>query len=191
MEKFFAFIYRTKYINRWGLMRNTESENLMEHSFLTAVVAHALAEISNVFFGNGLDSERIATKALFHDVSEIFTGDMPTPVKYLNPELKKNYKAVEKLAAEKLIAQLPSQLQPVYTRLLDDDVEEEHVFVKYADKLCAYIKCVKEVQYGNTEFVKAKETILRELKSYASKEVDYFLDNCIDAFTLTLDELRL
>lgn len=190
MDKFFAFLYRTKYINRWGLMRNTEKENLMEHSFLTAVVAHALAEISNAFFGNHLDAERIAAKALFHDVSEIFTGDMPTPVKYLNPGLKQNYKAVEKLAADKLVEQLPEKLQPVYADLLDEG-GEEHVFVKYADKLCAYIKCVKEVQFGNTEFVSAKASIFKELKGYDSREVDYFLDNCIEAFTLTLDELRL
>lgn len=190
MDKFFAFLYRTKYINRWGLMRNTEGENLMEHSFLTATIAHALAEISNNYFGNTLDSDKIATKALFHDVSEIFTGDMPTPVKYLNRQLTDDYKQVERLATQKLVSQLPQKLRPTYTEIFDETTPE-HVFVKYADKISAYLKCIKEIAYGNNEFKNAKESILSQLKEYNSNEVNFFLDNFVDAFLLTLDELPL
>lgn len=190
MDKFFAFLYRTKYINRWGLMRNTEGENLMEHSFMTAAIAHALAEISNNYFGNSLDSDKIAIKALFHDVSEIFTGDMPTPVKYLNPQLADDYKMVERLAAQKLVSQLPEKLRPTYAEIFDETTPE-HVFVKYADKISAYLKCIKEISYGNNEFKNAKESILTQLVEYNSKEVNFFLDNFVDSFLLTLDELQL
>lgn len=190
MNKFFAFLYRTKYINRWGLMRNTESENLMEHSYFTAVIAHCLAEISNQRFGNDLNADRIATMALFHDASEIFTGDMPTPVKYLNDQLRNDYKQVERLAEQKLLAQLPHELTESYSQLFGEE-QKGYEFVKYADKLSAYIKCVMEISYGNNEFKSARESIHQQLKALDSREVDYFMQNFIDAFLLTLDELQL
>ena len=190
MNKFFAFLYRTKYVNRGGLMRNTENENLMEHSYFTAVIAHCLAEISNEYFGNNLNSDRIATMALFHDASEIFTGEMPTPVKYLNDRLRDDYKKVEQLAEQKLLDQLPTQLRDGYAPLFEEDGENRK-FVKYADKLSAYIKCVKEISYGNNEFKSARETILAQIKAVDSKEVNFFLENFMDAFLLTLDELQL
>ena len=171
-------------------MRNTEGENLMEHSFMTAVIAHALAEISNQYFGNNLDSNKIATMALFHDVGEIFTGDMPTPVKYIDSQLTDNYKRVERLAIQKLTEQLPDKLKLTYKDVLEEK-GTEGVFVKYADKLSAYLKCVKEISFGNTEFKNAKESILAQLEGYESKEVDFFLQNFTDAFLLTLDELQL
>ncbi|MBR5250966.1 MAG: 5'-deoxynucleotidase [Clostridia bacterium] len=193
MNNFFAFLYRTKYINRWGLMRNTESENLMEHSYFTALIAHSLATISNTYFGNDLNADQIATMALFHDTSEIFTGDMPTPVKYLNSQIRDDYKKVEKIAEQKLLDTLPDQLKPKYDKLLTQSQQDstEHQFVKYADKLSAYIKCVKEISYGNNEFKKAKESIQQQLTDLNSKEVDFFVQNFIPAFLLTLDELQL
>lgn len=189
-NNFFAFLYRTKYINRWGLMRNTENENLMEHSYFTAVIAHCLAEISNKYFDNNLNSDRIATMALFHDASEIFTGDMPTPVKYLNVQLHNDYKKVEQLAEQKLLSQLPDHLRDSYAPLFEEDTENRK-FVKYADKISAYIKCIKEISYGNNEFKSARETILTQIKALNSREVDFFMANFMDAFLLTLDELQL
>ena len=189
MYKFFFFLDRMKYIKRWSLMHSTTNENIMEHSQQVAVIAHALATISNVYFGGNLDANSIAVKALFHETSEVMTGDLPTPIKYFNPEIRDAYKSLEKLANERLLSLLPSQLSAEYAKIVMDDVSEEHKFVKYADKICAYIKCVDEVKRGNAEFAKAKETIFKEINAFRSKEVDYFMGNFLPAFSLTLDEL--
>ena len=189
MYKFFAYLDRMKYIKRWSLMHSTTNENIMEHSQQVAVIAHALATISNVYFGGNLDANSIAVKALFHETSEVMTGDLPTPIKYFNPEIRDAYKSLEKLANERLLSLLPSQLSAEYAKIVMDDVSEEHKFVKYADKICAYIKCVDEVKRGNAEFAKAKETIFKEINAFRSKEVDYFMGNFLPVFSLTLDEL--
>lgn len=189
MYKFFAYLNRMKYIKRWSLMHSTTNENIMEHSQQVAVVAHALASISNIYFGGNLDANAIAVKALFHETSEVMTGDLPTPIKYFNPEIRDSYKNLEKLSNQRLLKQLPSQLSVEYSKIILDEEGIEHKFVKYADKICAYIKCVDEVKMGNSEFFKAKETILAEIKAFHSTEVDYFMENFLPAFFLTLDEL--
>lgn len=190
MDKFFAFLNRMKYINRWSLMRSTVNENIMEHSQQVAVVAHSLAVIGNTYFGQNLDANSIAVKALFHECSEVITGDLPTPIKYINHELNSAYKQIEKAANEKLITYLPSQMQSIYANILDNSVDIEKKYVKYADKLCAYIKCLEELKAGNKEFSLASVTIKKELIDYNSKEVDYFMKNFIPAYELTLDELN-
>ncbi len=189
MESFFAFINRMKYINRWGLMRNTERENLTEHSYMVAVVAHALTLISNNYFGNNLNADKIAVKALFHDAGEIMTGDLPTPIKYLNNEITTDYKKIEELAKLRLIGLLPKKMQADYTDVFDET--NCHNFVKYADKLCAYLKCTEELKFGNSEFKNAKESIFNQLTAYKSPEVNFFLEHFAAAFDLTLDELKL
>ncbi len=168
-------------------MRNTERENLTEHSYMVAVVAHALALISNTYFGNNLDADKIAVKALFHDASEIMTGDLPTPVKYLNNEITTDYKKIEELAKLRLIGLLPQKMQGAYNEVFD----ERDKFVKYADKLCAYLKCTEELKFGNSEFKNAKESIFNQLTAYNSPEVNFFLEHFAGAFDLTLDELKL
>lgn len=189
MYKFFAFLNRMKYIKRWSLMHSTIGENIMEHSQQVAVVAHALATISNTYFGGKLDANSIAVKALFHETSEVMTGDLPTPIKYFNPEIRNSYKNLENIANRRMLDQLPSELSATYDKIINDNDSVEHKFVKYADKICAYIKCVDEVKMGNAEFVKAKETILNDITSFNSREVDYFMENFLPAFFLTLDEL--
>lgn len=191
MYKFFAFLDRMKYIKRWSLMHSTMGENIMEHSQQAAVIAHALATISNVYFNGSLNADSIAVKALFHETSEVVTGDLPTPIKYFNPEIRDSYKNLEKLANKRLLAQLPDELSAEYAKIIEDTDSVEHKFVKYADKICAYIKCVDEVKMGNAEFVKAKETIYKDITGFKSKEVDYFMENFLPAFLLTLDELDL
>lgn len=191
MYKFFAFLNRMKYIKRWSLMHSTMGENIMEHSQQVAVIAHALATISNVYFNGNLNADSIAVKALFHETSEVVTGDLPTPIKYFNPEIRDSYKNLEKLANKRLLAQLPSELSVEYAKIVEDNDSVEHAFVKYADKICAYIKCVDELKMGNAEFVKAKETIYKDITDFHSKEVDYFMENFLPAFSLTLDELDL
>ena len=189
MYKFFAYLDRMKYIKRWSLMHSTTNENIMEHSQQVAVIAHALATISNVYFGGNLDANSIAVKALFHETSEVMTGDLPTPIKYFNPEIRDAYKSLERLANERLLSLLPSQLSAEYAKIVMDDQSEEHRFVRYADKICAYIKCVDEVKRGNAEFAKAKETIFKEINAFKRAELDYFMGNFLPAFSLTLDEL--
>lgn len=191
MYKFFAYLNRMKYIKRWSLMHCTTNENIMEHSQQVAVIAHALATISNVYFGGHLNADSIAVKALFHETSEVMTGDLPTPIKYFNPEIRDAYKSLERLSNERLLGLLPSQLSAEYEKIVLDEQSEEHKFVKYADKICAYIKCVDEVKQGNAEFIKAKETIFKDINGYKSKEVDYFMANFLPAFSLTLDELEI
>lgn len=190
MYKFFAYLNRMKYINRWGLMHSNVTENIMEHSQQVAVVAHALATISNVYFGGNLDANSIAVKALFHETSEVLTGDLPTPIKYFNPEIRDAYKQLEHYSNERLLTYLPSELSTEYAKIINDNDSVEHKFVKYADKICAYIKCLDEVKMGNKEFFNAEKTLMDEIRAYASAEVDYFVEHFIEAYKLTLDELE-
>lgn len=189
MYKFFAFLDRMKYIKRWSLMHSLTGENIMEHSQQVAVIAHALAVISNTYFGGNLDANSIAVKALFHETSEVLTGDLPTPIKYFNPEIRDAYKGLEKISNERLLEYLPSQLSAEYAKIILDDSSVEHKFVKYADKIAAYIKCVDEVKMGNREFAKAHDTIRKDIEAFQSPEVNYFMENFLPAFSLTLDEL--
>jgi len=189
MYKFFAYLNRMKYINRWGLMHSTVNENIMEHSQQVAVIAHALATISNVYFGGKLDPNSIAVKALFHETSEVLTGDLPTPIKYFNPEIRDAYKKLESYSNKRLLEHLPSELSAEYARIINENNDEEYKFVKYADKICAYIKCVDEVKMSNSEFYKAEKTIYQDIRNYHRPEVDYFMDNFVEAYKLSLDEL--
>lgn len=187
---FFPMITRMRYINRWGLMRNTDPENIQEHSHMVAVLAHALAVIHNEKFGGQVDPGTVAVAALYHDASEILTGDMPTPIKYDNPAIRSAYQDVEAVAERKLLQMLPPELQGVYEPILTEADPEIRQVVKAADKLSAYIKCVEELKAGNNEFREAAGQTLRALESYGLPEVAYFLETFMDSFSLTLDELK-
>ena len=187
---FFAYISRMRFIQRWALMRNTAPENVQEHSHQAAVLAHALAVIRNEKFGGQIDPGRAAVAALYHDASEILTGDMPTPVKYDNPAIQEAYRQVEAVANGKLVSMLPEELRDVYGEILDEYDPETRRLVKAADKLSAYIKCVEELKAGNAEFREAAAQTRRALEEYGLPEVDYFLDTFMDSFALTLDELK-
>ena len=189
-NEFFALLGRMRYITRWGLMRNTFSENIQEHSHQVAVLAHALALIRrDILKLEGPDPDRCAVAALYHDASEILTGDLPTPIKYYNPTIRSAYKQVERVAGEHLLEMLPPELRPSYRHLVLEDDEEVNPIVKAADKLSAYIKCIEEKKAGNTEFDSAAETVLGVMKAMALPELDWFLDNCLEAFSLNLDQL--
>ena len=192
MNGFFAMIHRAKHIKRWGLMRNSESENLSEHSFDTAVIAHALAEIGNKYMGKDLPSDRIAAAALFHDAHEIMTGDLPTPVKYKDAEIKKAYKKIEEAASESLLLSLPEELRGGYSDLMSfcDREPELYRYVKAADKISAYIKCVEECKTGNSEFAVAKELLKKQIAELELPEADYFIARFTEAYGLSLDELQ-
>ena len=187
---FFAYISRMRYIPRWALMRNSFSENVQEHSHMVAVLAHALAVIRNERFGGSIDAGEVAVYALYHDATEIITGDMPTPIKYYNPEIKNSYRKVERVAADKLLSLLPEELRATYRPVLYGEDPEIHRLVKAADKLSAYIKCVEELKAGNNEFRLAAEQTYRALADMRLPELDYFLAHCLDSFSMTLDELE-
>ena len=188
---FFAYISRMRFISRWALMRNTAPENVQEHSHQTAVLAHALAIIRNRRFGGNVDAGAVAAAALYHDASEILTGDLPTPIKYYNPAIRGAYKDVEEVANRKLLDMLPEELRADYEPLLREGATEEiRSLVKAADKLSAYIKCVEEVKAGNGEFREAAAQTLAALEGYGLPEVDYFLETFMPSFALTLDELK-
>ena len=187
---FFAYLSRMRFIQRWALMRNTAPENVQEHSHQVAVLAHALAVIRNEKFGGTVDPGAVAVAALYHDASEILTGDMPTPIKYDNPAIRKAYKDVEAVAEGKLLAMLPEELQAVYAPILTPTDPEVIRLVKAADKLSAYIKCVEELKAGNNEFREAAAQTRRALEGCGVPEVGYFLDTFMDSFSLTLDELK-
>ena len=187
---FFAYISRMRFIQRWALMRNTAPENVQEHSHQVAVLAHALAVIRNEQFGGRLDPGAVAVAALYHDASEILTGDMPTPIKYDNPAIRSAYKNVEAVAEGRLLRMLPPELQGVYEPILTEADPEIRQVVKAADKLSAYIKCVEELKGGNNEFRKAKESIEADLKGRELPCLDYFMEHFVPAFSLTLDEME-
>ncbi len=189
-HSFFAYIFRMRYIARWALMRNTRTENVEEHSYEVAVLAHALAVIGRDVFGKELDPDRTAVAALFHDAPEIITGDMPTPIKYYNPDIKAAYRQVEAVAQDKLLSMLPPELAPAYEPLVRESDKTVSHYVKAADKLSAYIKCVEEGKAGNSEFKKAAEQTMAALKDMEMEELDYFMERFLPAFALTLDELQ-
>ncbi len=190
MFKFFAFINRMKFIKRWSLMHSMQEENIMEHSHQVAVIAHALALINKKIFGGDINVEKVVLIAQYHEVSEVITGDLPTPIKYFNPEIRTAYKDLEKKAEEKLLNMLPIELKEDYSEYVCPDVEtKEYKLVKCADRLSAYLKCVEELRLGNTEFKKAKKSIEKDLKAIKSPEVEYYLKNFAPAYELTLDEL--
>lgn len=187
---FFAYLSRMRYINRWGLMRNTFQENVQEHSHMVAVLAHTLAVIRRDVLGKPADPGLAAAAALYHDAPEILTGDLPTPIKYYSPDIRDSYKQVEQVSAGKLLDMLPAELRPAYEPLVREDYDPDtRALVKAADKLSAYIKCVEELKAGNSEFRQAAEQTLEALKGYGLPEVDYFMDQFLPAFGLTLDEL--
>jgi 5'-deoxynucleotidase len=189
LYSFFALISRMKNIGRWSLMRNSSQENVQEHSHMVAVVAHALAVIRRDVFLQVAHPGKAAAAALYHDASEIFTGDMPTPVKYHNPDIIAAYKRVELLASKKLLTTLPEAMRPSFEALFELDGETA-ALIKAADKLCAYIKCLEELKTGNNEFMSAAAQTLKKLKALRMPEVDYFMEHFIGAFELTLDELN-
>ena len=189
-SSFFAYIGRMRYITRWALMRNTDSENVQEHSHMVAVLAHALAVIGQRLYGREIDAGQVAEAALYHDASEILTGDMPTPIKYYNPEIKNSYRKVEAVANDKLLSLLPEELRADYEPVLKIADPEIHRLVKAADKLSAYIKCVEELKAGNAEFRRAAEQTRAALEEMHLPELDYFMEHCLDSFSRTLDELE-
>ena len=190
-HNFFALISRMRYIGRWGLMRNTFQENIQEHSHMVAVLAHALAVIRRDIFGREIDPGQAAVLALYHDAPEILTGDLPTPVKYYNPEIREAYREVEEVSAQRLLSMLPDDLRPAYVPLLaQEEGDGYHELVKAADKLSAYIKCVEELKAGNLEFRQAAEQTRQVLEESPLPEVAYFLEHFLPGFSLTLDELQ-
>ena len=190
MYSFFAYLDRMKYINRWSLMRSNDRENIMEHSAQVSMIAHALAVIGNVYFGKNYNADKVTTLALFHETSEVITGDLPTPIKYYNPQIRDAYKAIEEVANDKLLGMLPDEMTNIYSQIIKADKDcDEMKLVKYADKLSAYIKCISELKASNNEFKKAKNSIEKEIAEIKSDEVKFFVDNFIHPYTLTLDEL--
>lgn len=188
---FFAHLSRLKLINRWPLMRNVRTENVSEHSLQVAMVAHALAVIKNLKFNGSLNADHIAMLALYHDASEVLTGDLPTPVKYYKAQIAHEYKKIEKIAQQKLIEMLPEEFQAIYRPLIDEHLhsEEEQAVVKQADALCAYVKCLEELSAGNNEFLLAKARLEKTLALRRSPEMDYFVEVFIPSFSLSLDEI--
>ena len=186
---FFAYLFRMRYIARWSLMRNTRTENVEEHSYEVAVLAHALAVIGRDVFHKDINPDKVAVAALFHDAPEIITGDMPTPVKYFNPEIKSAYKAVERVAQDKLVSMLPEELVPAYEPMLRESDPMVKPYVKAADRLAAWHKCQEELKVGNVEFRRAADEVMIGLKNLGMEEVDYFLEKLGGAFQLTLDDL--
>ena len=189
-NEFYALLGRMRYITRWGLMRNTFSENIQEHSHQVAVLAHALALIRrDILKLDGPDPDKCAVAALYHDASEILTGDMPTPIKYQNPEIKDAYKEVEHIAGQQLLSKLPQALRQSYEHLILEDDQSVLPIVKAADKLSAHIKCVEELKAGNREFDSAEKQTMEALKALKLPELDWFIAECLPAFSKDLDQL--
>ena len=191
-NEFYALLGRMRYIARWGLMRNSFSENVQEHSHQVAVLAHALALIRREILAlEGPDPDKCAVAALYHDASEILTGDMPTPIKYYNSTMKNAYKHVEQIAANRLLDMLPPQLRGHYAPLVLEEDPGIKVIVKAADKLSAYIKCVEEQKAGNSEFESAATQTLQSIQQMALPELDWFIQHCLPAFAQNLDQLGM
>ena len=188
-SSFFAYIFRMRYIARWALMRNTRTENVEEHSYEVSVLAHALAVVGQEIFHKDVNPDRVATAALFHDAPEIITGDLPTPIKYFNPAIKSAYDQVEAVAQDKLLGMLPPELTEAYAPLLRVEDPQVRRYIKAADKLAAWLKCLEERKAGNRECVQAEEETLHALKDMNMDEVTWFLEHMGEAFGLTLDEL--
>ena len=189
-ENFFAYISRMRYIGRWSLMRNSLPENIQEHSHMVAVLAHALGVIRRDVYGVACDPNAAAAVALYHDASEILTGDLPTPIKYHSRRIRDAYQRVENLACSKLLATLPGRLRPAYEDLLlGESAKELHDLVKAADKLSAYLKCVEERKAGNREFLSAEKQTRRALEDNPLPELKYFMEHFLPSFELDLDEL--
>ena len=188
--EFYALLGRMRYITRWGLMRNTYSENIQEHSHQVAVLAHALALIRrDILHMDGPDPDKCAVAALYHDASETLTGDLPTPIKYYNPEIMASYKQVERVAARRLLDMLPPELVKSYEHLILEDDADVLPVVKAADKLSAYIKCVEEQKAGNTEFDTAAIQTRKALEESSLPELRWFMNHCLEAFSLNIDQL--
>ena len=189
---YFAYLARMKFITRWGLMRNTRAENTQEHSLQVATIAHALAVIRNRFFAGDVDPQRTALLAVYHDAEEVITGDVPTPIKYFNPQIAEAMDGIELVAKRRLLAMLPEALRPDYDALFfhRDADEAAWRLVKLADKISAYLKCVEEAKAGNAEFARAEQVIARDLARVDEPEVRYFLETFVPSFRLTIDELN-
>ena len=188
---FFAYLNRMKHIKRWSLMRSNVEENIMEHTEQVSVIAHALATIKNVYFNGKVDVLKVVLYSQYHETSEVITGDLPTPIKYFNKEINVAYKDIEKGASNKLLETLPDEIRKEYEKyVLPDEDSEEYKIMKCADKISAYIKCVEEVKWGNSEFVKAKETIYKDLLKCEREEVKYYIEHILPKYSLTLDELE-
>ena len=192
MKHFFAYLSRMRLIRRWGLMRNTYEENIQEHSLQVVIVAHGLAMIRNTHFAGTVNADRVAVLAAYHEAGEVFTGDLPTPIKYFNPEIKQAYVAIEDFAKARLQGMLPAELQSVYQPLLFPEQAEKELWriVKAADKICAYLKCVEELKTGNQEFAKAERAIRQELDQLNMPEVSNIKETYAPSFGLALDELN-
>lgn len=196
-NSFYAILFRQRYIKRWGLMRNTCDETLEEHAAETAMLAHALASIGNEILGIPANADRAVTLALFHDATEVYTGDLPTPVKYYSDEIRESYKRIEAEAATRICTTLPDKLKPVYESIFGaadtSDKNEAHLreLVKAADKLAAYIKCITEQRSGNHEFDAAARTIYKKLSETDCPELHWFMENLLEPFTVPLDEVGL
>lgn len=188
---FFAFMDRMKYIKRWQLMRSVREENIMEHSQQTAFLTYTLAVISNKVFGGNVDAEKAASYAIFHECSEVLTGDLPTPIKYYNNNITGAYKSLEDKAVDKLLFAIPEELRENFAKVMKPDaLSKEYALMKCADRLAAYIKCLEELRSGNNEFAKAKKSIEDDLHSRNLPEIEYFFTHFVPSFSLTLDELE-
>ncbi len=188
---FFAYVNRMKYIKRWALMRSKFDENVMEHTAQVSVIAHALAEIKNLYFGGGVDVLKVVLYSQYHETSEVITGDLPTPIKYFNKEINHAYKDIEKGACNKLLQTLPQDLRDIYTPyVLPDEDTEEYKIMKCADKISAYIKCEEELKSGNGEYLKAKEAIYKDISACEREEVKFFMKNIAPRYLCSLDELE-
>lgn len=188
---FYAMLSRMKYINRWGLMNNTKNENISEHSLQVAILTHCLVLIHNKYFGGNLNPERGVLLAIFHDATEIITGDMPTPIKYYNPEIKSAYKKIEDMAGDRLISLLPDDFKADYERIIKMNSDEDRAikpFVKLADRYSALLKCIDEIRMGNEEFKSAKLTIEKSIEQMHMPEAEVFEKKFLPSFYLTLDE---
>src|SRR5690625_3799267 len=192
MSHFFAYLARMKFIRRWGLMRNTRTENIQEHSLQVAMIAHALAVIRNKRFGGSVDPARVALLGVYHDAEEVITGDLPTPVKYFSTQVQEAFASISSVAQERLLGMLPEFMRPSYEDLLRPELQdgEERELVRAADRLCAYLKCLEEAKAGNQEFVRAEQQVWRSLLGMNLPEVTYFLEEFLPSFRLTIDELN-
>ena len=187
---FFAYLSRLRLIHRWSLMRNTVPENDAEHSLQVAMIAHAIAVIARDRYGKVVDPEHVLSLAVYHDATEVMTGDLPTPVKYHNDELRGAYHRLEELSADRLLALLPEDMQPAFTPYMKQASGYEHTLVKAADRISACIKCMEEQRAGNREFDYAAENIRRSIARIDLPEVKDFLTDFLPAFDMTLDELN-